>query len=439
MKIKNFLTISSAFLLIGCGGGSNNQNNQKQVTAYFGDKENNIIDIVDISNMRLEDQISTGHKKTYAAEVIKTHGQKHNKTPKMYVDNRGSNVIDVLDSASNTITKTIGLPFYPRSINVNEYEGETNGFVEVSSVNKPMAAIIDPSRDSVIATVGEDTVTYPTTSGHNYVSSGTLACGHPEWLDANHFVLIDRQNKLIKTYKIERDNEGSWKTSLVNSVQTQSPVHNLIPPKVHGKHHHNGNNNTIFFATEEGADGVYPAVLQLDYNPSTGLTISDRLELKIDGVDVNTMGVHHLNFLTDQTHIYIGSDEGHLFIVNYKTSPMSVVKIVDAGKGAGHTDEFKHNNIAVVINHKDKFITVMDTSNNSKIADIEVSNIDDSLVGKVQTQSHPQYHFSKDGRYFYLFLTEEGALVKVDLQEKKVIDRLDIGGKIAMGSFLESH
>jgi len=338
MKIKNYLLISSTIFFIGCGGGgtvdSNNQskhshnNQQEQVMAYFGDKENNVVDVVDVSSMQLKEQIPTGHKKTYAAEVIKIHGQEHsNMTPKMYVDNRGSNAIDVLDSATNTITKTINLPFYPRSINVNEYEGKTKGFVEVSSVNKPMAAIIDPSTDSVIATVGENVVTYPTTSGHSYISSGTLACGHPEWLDSNHFVLLDRQNKLIKTYKIEKDN-GTWKTTLVNSVQTQSPVHNLIPPQIHGKHHHNhNNNNTIFFATEEGANGVYPAVLQLDYNPHTGLTITDRLELKIDGVDVNTMGVHHLNFLKDQTHIYVGSDEGHLFIVDYTTSPMKGLKL----------------------------------------------------------------------------------------------------------------
>ena len=57
-------------------------------------------------------------------------------------------------------------------------------------------------------------------------------------------------------------------------------------------------------------------------------------------------------------------------------------------------------------------------------------------LGTVQTQSHPKYHFSEDGKYFYLFLTEEGTLVKVDLEEKKVVERLEIGGKLAMGIFI---
>jgi hypothetical protein len=36
-----------------------------------------------------------------------------------------------------------------------------------------------------------------------------------------------------------------------------------------------------------------------------------------------------------------------------------------------------------------------------------------------------------------MFLTEEGAFVKVDLTAKKVVDYLAIGGKLAMGSFVE--
>ncbi len=80
----------------------------------------------------------------------------------------------------------------------------------------------------------------------------------------------------------------------------------------------------------------------------------------------------------------------------------------------------------------------MNTLTHTKIADIQVSNVPDSDVGVVQTQSHPEYHFSKDGRYFYLFLTEEAALVKVDLTTNTLVQRLDIGGKIPMGSFVST-
>ena len=417
-----------------------NSSSKEQTKAYFGDKANNLIVVVDVENMKVVEKIPTGNSISYAAEVIKTEDSHDSSTPKMYVDNRGSNAIGVLDSETNTITKNIELPFYPRSIDVQK---ET-GLVAVSGVDKPMVAIIDSKTDSVIATVGENVVTAPTTSGHSYVSSGTMASGHPHWLNENHFILIDRQNKSISTYKIEKDGNGDWNTTKINEVTTPSPVHNLIPPEIHGEHgkKHGEQTSTIFYATAEGATGVYPSVLKLEFLEGQGLEVIENLEIKKDGLSTDVMGVHHLNFLKDQKTIYVGSDEGNLFVVDYSTSPMSIVKTVPAGMGAGHTAEMKHNNLAVIINHKDSFITLMNTQTHEKIADIEVSNMPKDELGSVQTQSHPKYHFSKDGRYFYMFLTEEGAFVKVDLTTKKVVERLEIGGKLAMGSFVkgkESH
>jgi hypothetical protein len=424
-------------MIIGCnsddnGSNANNDNNAHDgvTKAYFGDKENNSIVVVNIDTMQVENTISTGHEKTYALEAIKTESNKHSKLTKMYVDNRGSNAIDVFDTTTNTIIKSIDLNFYPRSIDVNKQ----TGLVAISGTNKAMTSIIDSSNDSVIATVGSNAVTYPTTSGHNYLSSGTLASGHPHWIDEKHFVLIDREYKKIITYKVEKDYNGNWNATELNNITTPSPVHNLIPPEIHGKHETKNNyTSTIFYATAEGSENVYPSVLKLEFIETKGLSIVEELEIKKSGLASNIMGVHHLNFLKDQKTIYVGSDEGTLFIVDYSTSPMQIKTTVQAGKGAGHTDEMKEKDIAIVINHKDKFITVMNTKTNEKIADIIVSKLDE--IDNVQTQSHPQYHFSKDGRYFYLFLTQEGALVKVDLVDKQVVQRLEIGGKLAMGTF----
>ena len=409
----------------------------EQTKAYFGDKENNLIVVVDVENMKVLEKVATGNSVSYAAEVIKTKDSHGSSTPKMYVDNRGSNAIGVLDSATNTITKNIPLAFHPRSIDVQKM----TGLVAVSGVDKAMVAIIDSKTDTVIATVGNDVVTAPTNSGHSYLASGTMASGHPHWLNEDHFVLIDRQNKLIVTYKIEKNSDGTWSTTKVNEITTPSPVHNLVPPEVHGQHgrKHGMQTSTVFYATAEGSEGVYPSVLKLEFLEGQGLSIAENLEIKKEGVSADVMGVHHLNFLKDQKTIYVGSDEGNLFVVDYTTSPMTLVKTVKAGMGAGHTAEMEHgkNDIAVVINHKDSFITIMNTKTHEKIADVEVSKLAKDELGSVQTQSHPKYHFSKDGRYFYMFLTEEGAFVKVDLTTNKLVDYLAIGGKLAMGSFVE--
>ena len=435
--LSTLIYSSASIIVVGCGTGNTTKTNlTESTTAYFGDKLNNKIDVVDVENMELVDEIYTNHQKTYAAEVINIHHQGDTTNNKLYIDNRGSDAIDVLDSSTNSIVKTIDLPFHPRSINVQE---ET-GLVTVSGTDKPMVAIIDGKTDELLATAGLNQVTYPTTSGHNYVSSGTLASGHPHWLDKDHFILIDRQNLKIITYKLINNN-GSYSIQTVNELTTPSPVHNLIPPTIHGKEgHHSGNNiYPIFYATAEGSDSVYPSVMKLYFVPNEGLQLLENLELQKDGLAKNIMGIHHLNFIKRTQKIYVGSDEGTLFIVDYSSSPMKIIKTVQAGKGAGHTAQMEHShlgNISVVINHKDRFVTLMNTDNDTKIADVNVSTLPENQIGTTQTQSHPQYHFSKNGKYFYIFLTEEGALVKIDLDTKQISDRLDLGGQIAMGSFI---
>lgn len=402
----------------------------EQTTAYFGDKVNNLIVVVDVEKMSVIEKVSTGHSITYAAEEVKIEVAGSSKIQKFYVANRGSNAIDVLDGSTNTITKTITLDFYPRSIDVRK----KTGLVVVSGKNKSMASVIDAATDTVLLSVGDTNLTTST--------------GHPAWINDNHFALVDRENQNIATYKIVKNLDSSWSATLVNKLATPSPVHNLIPPEIHGqkgREHDEANGmkniSTIFYATAEGTSTVNGAVLKLEFVDGVGLTQLEELEIApVSGSNLTASdtGVHHHNFLADQKSIYVGSKEGTLSIVDYSTTPMSIVKTITAGKGAGHTAELKHKNIAVVINHTDKFITLMNTLTHTKIADIQVSNVPDSDVGVVQTQSHPEYHFSKDGRYFYLFLTEEGALVKVDLNTKKVVQRLEIGGHLSMGSFVSS-
>ena len=399
--------------------------NEPQVKAYFGDKSNNLINVVNIDDMKLIEQVKTNHEVTYSADTVKHYNKRNSlfTITKLYVNNRGSSTIDVLNPLNNEIVKSIELDFYPRS---TEQNPET-GFIVVSGVNKTMASVIDTKRDKVLLTVGEDTLTTST--------------GHPQWLNKNHFAILDREHSKILTYKIENSDDG-LQAYLLNSLSTPSSVHNIITPEIHGQRGKKRGKylSTIFYATAEGTESINGSILKLEFLPNRGLEIIDELEIPSSGSsseDVLDTGTHHHNFLADKKTIYVGTKGGKLYVVDY-SNELRIVKSVEAGHDAGHTAEFEAKNIAVVINHTDKFITLMNTEDHTKVADIEVSNISDEEVGIVQSQAHPQYHFSEDGRYFYLFLTEEGELVKVDLEEKKVVERLEIGGHIPMGSFVNS-
>jgi len=382
--------------------------------AIFGNKKNNSIDVIDVERMQHTDEIFTTHQITYTADKVGNF-------PKVYAVNRGSSSLDVLDINSMDIIKTIPLTHTPRSA---EAVNKTLQLCAVSGMNKAMVSIISAKTDQVVAVVGDDTITQPVNN------HGSHATGHPFWLDAHHFVLIDRSKKKIFTYYIEQLADGRWQTSLLNSVDTLASAHQIIPRK--GRYF---GEKDKFYLTVEGSDTQYPMIMELRLIPNRGLIKTRQLEIYKDGLSPLTTHVHHGDFHPHQKLIYVGSKEGNFYIVNYET--MRIVKSFKAGKGAGHTYMIPQKDLAIIINHKDKFVTAVNTKTNTKIKDIEVSISPDYAVGKKTIQAHPKYHASKDGKYFYAFLTEEGGFYQLDLDKLQVINTINLTGKPAQGSFIK--
>jgi len=389
--------------------------------AFFGDKENNQVVVVNVEEMKLADPgyVETDHQITYTADKVFDH-------PKVYVVNRGSNAMDIIDV--NTIEMTENSPIlldhYPRSA---ETMNKTLRLNETSGMDKPMASIIDIDTDKVIEAVGDNT---PVDPENNPNHGGSHATGHPFWLDANHFVILDRYKRKVITYHIEKDSKGKWDIKKLNEVATTTSIHQIIP----SKGNYAGNPKT-FYATAEGSDDKYPSIIEFKLTPNKGLKKKRELPLKAKGYTAAQMGLHHGDFHPTEKLIYVGSTEGTLFVVDYKK--MKVVKTIQAGRGAGHTVMIPQKNLAVVINHKDTFVTIVNTETNTKIQDVNVSKHDE-WVGEKTIQAHPKYHVSEDGKYFYSFLTEEGALYKMTLDEpRQVIETLYVGGKPAQGSFVK--
>ena len=407
--VYGIVILFTAIIVTGCGPSNNDDKEAKtKVVAYFADNVNNAVDVIDVDKMELLDSIPTGHQDTHTAGIASQSPD----GAKLYISNRKSQALDIIDTKTNEITKTITLDFCPRSISVQQ----KTHLVNVASTDRPMAAIIDADNDELIATVGDQNVHL------------TDKCGHSFWLDESHFAFIDRENDKLYSYEIKKVN-GAWQTTLMDAIETPSPVHHIEA---------SFDDPNIFYAMSEGNSSVYPAVLKLEYSATKHLDINETLELTYNNLTAADMGGHHLDLIPNSTKLYAGSKEGHLFVIDYSQVPMQITKILDAGKGAGHTAVSPDGTRAVIINHKDKFITYVNTVDDTKIADINVSELDDSYVGQVQIQAHTQYHFSPDGRYFYMALTEEGELIKVDLEAKKVFNRVKIySGKLTMGSFLE--
>lgn len=385
---------------------------------FFGDKLNNTVVVANVETMSPADpsEVPTGHEITYTADKVYDH-------PKVYVVNRGSDAMDVMDVNTIELTKTIPLVHHPRSA---EQMNKTLRLNETSGMDKPMASIIDIDKDEVVAVVGKNEAVDPE---HNPNYGGSHATGHPFWLDAHHFALLDRYSRKVITYYIEKDEKGKWVTRKLSEIPTTTSIHQIVPSK--GYYH---GEKGIFYGTAEGAPDIYPSIIQWKLDPEKGLQQIGELVLKKECVDVNDMWLHHGDFHPTQPLMYVGSGDGTLFIINYET--MKIEKTLQAGKGAGHTYMIPKKDLAIVINHKDVFVTVVDLKTNTKIKDVRVSNLDD-LVGKATIQAHPKYYASPDGKYFYAYLTEEGVLYEMSLETFEVTRRLHVGGKPAQGSFVK--
>jgi len=414
-----WLVVAISLFFSACGNSDNKAPVQQKtkMVGYFTDNENNRVDVIDIEKMELIKTLETGHVDAHTPDIV----SRENGNVKLYISNRHDGYVDVVESKSNEITKTIPLLFYPRSMNTNTQTRLT----EVASTDKSAAAVIDTDTDEVVATVGDVNLEVNT------------KCGHPYWLNDKDFVFIDRENRKLYTYRIEQNSSDPsvWNTQELNVLATPSPVHHILTPNVNGKRNYNA---TYFYGVAEGdynqTSQHFPAILKLKFNKNSGMSIVETLELNTTGNSIDQMGGHHLDFLRDGKTLYAGSKEGHLFVVDYSTTPMHIVKAIDVGKGAGHSIEMKNQNKAIVINHTDKFISLIDTATHTKIKDIVVSQLPDSDVGQVQIQAHTQYRFSDDEKYFYMALTEEGKLIKVNL-DTGAVTSADVGGKLTMSAF----
>ncbi len=371
--------------------------------AFYGDPTLQRIVAIDIPEMKLVSTQSTPGKVPYPVD-------RAGNEDKVYAITRGSNWIDVYDVRLTKHLYNIPLQHGPRSA---EAYNTALGLILVTGSDKAMASLIDPKTDTVVAVAGNDTKTNPKDYG------GSLASGHPFWLTERLFVIIDRANRKIQMYRLNGQ-MGNWQTELVNEVATPTSVHYIIP--------RDNNTSDTYYAIAEGSVEQPPLLLELELK-NEQLMLNRQVAIKAMGI--TGKGSHHGDFHPDGKHIYIGTDEGHCFVVNLAN--MKVVKVIETGKGHGHTTFVPKRNIAITTNHKDTYISIIDTINHTKITDITVSG---EQQNKQKLQSHT-YYLSPDNRYYYAFASDNGIFYELDLEKLKITQTVKTGGTPIQGVFID--
>jgi len=121
---------------------------------------------------------------------------------------------------------------------------------------------------------------------------------------------------------------------------------------------------------------------------------------------------------------------GSVYIIDTKS--MKVVKRVKAGKGAGHVAFSKELGLAVVTNHLDDFLTIIDYKKQKFIKNLNL-NFEHQNIFNL-SQSHMQY-ISSDGEYYYNFWSDGGVFFRVNLDTLSVDRNIYVGGIPIQGNF----
>jgi hypothetical protein len=373
--------------------------------AYYGDWDSNAIYIFDVDNMSL--------LATVGGTGDGPYGIDQQSPEKAYALTRKTESLTIVNNETFENDGLIQLEHKPRSTN---YNPETD-LTLVSGGDKAMTSIIKVRRDKVVRVIGENLETHP----HDY--GGSLSTGHPLWVNDRQFFMLDRAARKIQLW--------NPRGKVLSTLHTATSVHHIFQQPASTMKE---GDERVYYAVEEGNrdEPTSPAILRFELRRNR-LVETGRVELNsIDPEKYNAsvMGAHHASFRPDGKFIYVGSAEGHLFVVNRKK--MKVVKAIEVGIGAGHTTILSMRDQAIITNHNDTFVSVIDTVNHEKLLDIKVA---DSASSAYKSQAHTS-GVSLDMKYFYSAASHDGVFYRIDLDNWLVEKALPVKANLLMGSFI---
>ena len=372
--------------------------------AYYGDWDSNRVYIIDVDNMALVKSVENTGDGPYGIDQQGTN--------KAYALTRKTESLTVVNNYTLENDGLIELQHKPRSTNFN-----ANTLLSlVSGGDKAMTSIIRTDLDKVTKVIGEDKLTTP----HDF--GGSLSTGHPLWVSDHHFFMLDRAARQIQLW-----NRDGY---MMSSLDAPTSVHHIFQPPASTTENWEKN---VFYAVVEGnqEEQISPAVIRfkLIRNKLQQTGQVNLHDYDPENLDITTMGSHHADFHPDGTYIYIGSAEGHVFVINKNT--MEVENMIATGPGAGHTTFLPMRNQAIITNHNSTYMTVIDTINHQLVRNIEVAS---SSSPDYKSQAHTS-GVSLDMKYFYSTASHDGTFFRIDLDTWEV-SKTYIGGNLLMGSYI---
>jgi len=406
--------------------------------AYFADEHDphNRLLIFDYKNMELLKEIPIEGSLSHHADLA---GMPFS-APYITTIPKGSKFIAFYNIKNGDFVKKIRLPFRPRS---SDAYNKRKDLIFLNSRDRPAGVIIDAKKLKLVGKVGfnidcrdgkvvtnkeiKDLICTTNDFGGDQIS------GHPIWLDNKTIALLDRANRYIHIFSLRK--RGSiYQSKLIQSIPTDTSLHQMIAL------HPNRLNNKIFFGeTESNIEqkkyaGVYKFIKRGHKLKVKNFTLF-KYEDKIGIYGHNLFITPNKRYLYAPAGATINENgdisKGGIFIIDTKS--MKVVKFIETGYGAGHVAFAKKKGLAVVTNHKDSHVSVINWKENRFIQDIEIPFGHEGIASLYL--SHSQY-IDKNEEYYYNVWTDGGDFFRINLDTLEIEGEIRVGGIPIQGNFV---
>ena len=315
----------------------------------------------------------------------------------VYVSNKFSDTVSVIDASSNTVVKTISVGGWPSQVTITQ-DGE---HVYVINESSNTISVIDTSSNVVVANInigsspryivmgldgryayvtngGSDTVSVIDTSSSIVVKTISVGDwpGHIAVTPDGRYVYITNQSSSTVSVIATYDNNVAATINVGNS-----PRDITISPNGRYAYITNGASNTI-------------GVIDISNN-----TVVSNIPVAWPGYTAIT---------PDGKYVYVASAFLADAVSVIDTSSNTVVKTISVGGSSDH----------VTITPDGKYVYIASTFNN-KISMIETSS--NSVVKTLTVGTEPIYMaMTSSGRYIYIVNQYSGNVTKIDREEFRV-------------------
>ncbi len=357
---------------------------------FYSDNDNDKVYKVDIPSMTLLATVDTADQ-PYPVDLAGPN--------RIFAITRNDPSVGIINICTFEEETRLALNHKPRSSSYNP----KNHSSLISGKDKPQTTMVKVKNAKIKLLVGSEVYNPPADFG------GSNATGHPYWVSKHRFLQLDRTTRILQLY--------STNGHLLDILALPTAMHHILKA------------GSDYYAVLEGSpfQDIPPGLVRFEIS---GNHLIQTGQVSLTGFDPAIMGSHHADFHPDGIHIYMGSTEGHLFVIDRNS--MSVVAVADVGLGAGHTVFSADRNIAIVTNHNDTFVSVIDTNTHSNIQNITVAS---SPPSGRKSQGHTA-SISPDENFYYAIASHDGTFYEIDLDQMAITRSLYLGGYTLQGSFL---